>query len=69
MDLAVSGDGRLLASADDDGEIWIWNPTTGETVAATRVDARLTCIAWSTAGNALFAAGENGCVYAFDLLV
>jgi WD40 repeat protein len=62
-----SPDGKLLASADDNGYVWLWNPVTGTPSvaplrAAPSIDANggVQAVAFNPDGKLLASAGGDG---------
>ena len=61
--VAFSPNGRLLASADADGTVRLWNPATGQPVGAPHHEsAQVTGVAFSPNGKLLASAGADGTV-------
>lgn len=56
--MASDRHGRHLASVDSHGEIHVWDPTTGSSVAALRVGGPLTAVRWG--GDELVVGGVHG---------
>jgi WD domain, G-beta repeat len=66
--VAWSPNGTRLASAGDDGEIRIWDPTTGHTQTTLTDHTRgVTAVAWSPDGTRLASASYDGTVLVHDL--
>jgi WD40 repeat protein len=67
-DLAFSRDGRLLASASEDGTARIWNAHTGALLRTLRGHReRVTSVAFSTDGRRVVTAGADGTVRVWHL--
>ena len=70
-DLAISPDGRLLASADSDGTVRIWNLATGQAhgpslKADTALDGGVNGVAFSPNGKILASADADGTIRLWD---
>jgi WD40 repeat protein len=70
--VAFSTDGKLMASADGDGTVRLWNPVTGESVStpqatATGPSVSVYSVAFSTDGKLLASADGDGTVRLWDL--
>jgi WD40 repeat protein len=66
MAVAVAPDGSWLASGSWDGEVRIWDVTTGRAQALMRVDNNIRACAW-LGSKALAVGGPRG-LYVFDYL-
>ncbi|KAH9203354.1 hypothetical protein DL95DRAFT_472452 [Leptodontidium sp. 2 PMI_412] len=59
-DIAFSHDGKLLASASEDGTVRLWNPATGEQVKQLLDGTSVFAIAFSRDGKLLASASDDG---------
>lgn len=58
--MAFSPDGRVLAVAVSDRELWLINPENGATLASLPIDRLVVAIGFAAAGNQLVVTGEGG---------
>jgi WD40 repeat protein/serine/threonine protein kinase len=65
--LALSADGRVLASGSYDATVRFWNPETGETQAVISVDSAVRAVAFSPDDRLLACAMVSGQVSVFDV--
>jgi WD40 repeat protein len=64
---AISPDGRLLASAGDEGGVRFWSPESGALVAEFPLPDKVSAVAFSGDGALLACATNNGTVYVLAL--
>ena len=65
--VAWTPDGRRLAVASDDGDVTIWDATTGRELARLRAHARgATAVAWNPDGTRLASGGEDALIRIWD---
>ena len=65
--VAWTPDGRRLAVASDDGDVTIWDATTGRELARVRAHARgATAVAWNSDGTRLASGGEDAIIRIWD---
>ena len=57
--LAFSLDGKMVATAQDDWKIWLWNAATGKIIRKLDVNIAASCLAFSADGKKLAAAGNH----------
>jgi WD40 repeat protein len=70
--VAFSPDGKLLATADADGTVRLWNPATGHAIgsplaAGTGTGGAVTGVAFSPDGNLLASADADGTMQTWQL--
>jgi WD40 repeat protein len=63
-DIAVTADGRLIAAADDNGNLWLW--ARGRPVGLQKLDVAVDTIAFSSNGRTLATGGFDGSVVLWD---
>jgi len=65
--VAFSPDGKLLATADGDGTVQLWNPATGQPARTFQVDTSgVAGVEFSPNGRLLASADDNGTVQLWD---
>ncbi len=67
MDMAISYDNTLLATASADKVIRVWTLSTGAAVMVAPHDGIVNCCCFSPVSNILVSAGDDGMVYVWDL--
>ncbi len=67
MDMAISYDNTLLATASADKVIRVWTLSTGSAVMVVPHDGIVNCCCFSPISNILVSAGDDGMVYVWDL--
>lgn len=66
-ELAWSPDGRWLGAATQDDAVWLWDPTTAETMILRGHRNVVNALAWHPDGTRLASAGEDGTVRIWTL--
>ncbi len=64
--VALSPDGRILATADFDGGVQLWDVSSGQRIGVQASTARVTALAFSPDGRALAVGGTDGGVRLLD---
>ncbi|NND17405.1 MAG: c-type cytochrome, partial [Silicimonas sp.] len=66
--LAISPDGRVLASAGWDGSIWLWDVESGAAIAEmTGHESSVSDVAFSRGGETLYSASADGTIRTWDV--
>src|SRR5207302_932463 len=69
LSVAFAPDGSLLASGNENGEIKLWNPLTGNLQATVRGEAeQLRCVAFTPDGRNIVAAGKAKVIRIWDVV-
>jgi len=65
--LRFSAEGRALATADEAGDVWLWNPTSGTGHRLGAHGTRVRELAFSPEGGRLASSGDEGTVRVWDV--
>ena len=69
LSVAFAPDGSLLASGNENGEIKLWKPATGDLKATIRGEAeQLRCVAFTPDGRDIVAAGKAKIIRIWDVV-